>query len=103
MDASLSTVNLKLFSCAMVSKMVNPILCRVFSYSSPIFPKPTIRNLLILQNYENKKPRGNSSGFYSVLRKDYFLAAGFAAAAAAGVAAAGVAVFASSAATARVT
>ena len=78
-----------------------------------MFPSPTIKNLLILQKYEihptgkNKKSRYHEcigSGIL-MLRKNYFLAAGFAAAAAAGaaaVAAAGAAVLTSSTA-ARVT
>lgn len=50
--ASLSVVKEKLSCWASLSKTLKPILCRVFSYSAPMFPKPAIKYFI---SHKNKR------------------------------------------------
>ena len=74
--ASLLAVKIILDDLTKSSNIINPMLWRVFSYSSPMLPKPTIRYFNLLCCY-----------FLSVFAGAAFAGAAFAAAAA-GVAAA---------------
>ena len=49
-DPNLQVSNSRSFSSANEFKISNPILCRVFSYSNPGLPNPTIKNFTFYES-----------------------------------------------------